>query len=144
MKIILKNYNAIKLFPEGTSTEIINGLHHCMSGAKYTVDIKANTLMYEGGASPMFVHEDFPVGDGITVGSDAYNELDYIHGFYIEYSDLTEYPVTKKVLDIDFDNILLEDINSLISYHSRITPNSWECDGKKVLLKLITLLIKNY
>lgn len=141
MKITLKNFNVIDLFDEGTKPNKINGVHQCMSGAEYIVDIQKNELTYIGGASPMFVHEDFPIGNGLSPRQESLEKLINVDNFLIEYHNLCDANRNLTILDFNLDSPDIEGLENLLNHLSRISPNSWECAGKEAILYLIETII---
>ena len=121
----------------------MNGVHTCMAGAVYIVDIEGKTLTYEGGASPMFEQDDF-----LWVSSNLDHPsvllLQNITGFRVEYSDLCTPNFEKVVLDYDFENPKIKDLIRFAKSVQRIVPNSWECFGKTVISKIIGIAFEKY
>lgn len=145
MKITLFGFDAKKLFEEGTPEEEINGVHNCMSGAKYIVDIDEETLTYIGGLSPMFVHGDFPVGTGLEPKEIAMKLLKNISGYHVEYSDNNCPEFTKTTLDVNYlDKIDIEGLIKFAKHSRRIRPNSWEFAGKFAIINLLADAFARY
>jgi hypothetical protein len=144
MKIILFGFDSKRLFPEETPREEINGVHTCMSGAKYIVDINEETLTYIGGLSPMFVHEDFPVGTGLEPTETAMELLKGISGFEVEYSDSTCPKFTKRTIRINYEDVDLEELIKFAKHCRRIEPNSWEIAGKFTILNILASAFARY
>jgi hypothetical protein len=144
MKILLKNFNSRVVFSEDIKDSEINGVHGCMSGAKYIVDLENNTLTYIGGVSPMFTHEDFPVWDGLTVKREVLEELKNITGFLLVYSDNCNPNYKETFLDYDFSSPNIDGLVLFIKHLRRIEPNKWECYSKEVINIIINLAINSY
>jgi hypothetical protein len=143
MKITLKNFSVLDLFPKETKSNKINGVHQCMSGAEYIVDLKKNELIYIGGVSPMFVHEDFPIGTGNSPKEQSMEKLRKVDSFLIEYHNLCEVDRPLTILDYNIDNPNIDELEKFLNHLSRIEPNSWECSGKEAITLLMeTTLIK--
>jgi len=144
MKIILKDFDSRKLFPSETSDEDINGMHICMSGAQYIVDIEKQTLTYIGGVSSMFVHSDFPVGDGLTPKDSTIEALHYISGFCAEYHDMCTPDFSETTLSYDFEKPNIEGLIKLMKHCRRIEANNWEFSPKFAMSELLSVAVQNY
>jgi hypothetical protein len=140
MKITLKNFKAEEL---STKEGSIEGVHPCMSGAVYTYCSKTKTLTYEGGVSSLFVHSDFPVGDGLTPNEKTISLIREIEGFTITYSDLcNHYKETTFEYSIYKENDI-ESFIKFIRHLERIRPNSWECSQKQGIIEILKIFLIN-